>query len=60
MVTKLSLAPVGEPHRMMAIANGLTAAGIPHVVDMLRDGDEEPIWNLSEAINEILRNQKAA
>ncbi len=46
---------VGEPRRMMAIANGLAAAGIPHVVDMIRDGDQDPIWNLSESMDEALR-----
>lgn len=50
---------VGEPRRMMAIANGLAAAGIPLVLDMLRDGDQDPIWNLSEVLDKILRKQKA-
>jgi hypothetical protein len=48
---------VGEPRRIIAIANGLAAAGIPHVVDMLRDGDQDPIWNLSEMIDETLRKK---
>jgi hypothetical protein len=48
---------VGEPRRMMAVANGLAAAGVPHVVDMLRDGDQDPIWNLSEAIDGDLRKR---
>ena len=43
-----------EPNRMMAIANGLAAAGIPHVVEMLEDGDQEPIWNLSDSLADIL------
>src|SRR4051812_16337001 len=30
---------VGEPRKMMAIANGLAAAGIPEVVEMLSEGD---------------------
>ena len=51
---------VGEPRRMMAIANGLAAAGIPHIVEMLRDGDQDAIWNLSEALDEMLRKQKTA
>lgn len=51
---------VGEPRRMMAIANGLAAAGIPFVVDMLRDGDQDPIWNLSDGLDELLRNKKVA
>ncbi len=46
---------VGEPHRMMNIANGLAAAGVPQVVEMLREGDQDPIWNLSDALDEILR-----
>ncbi len=50
---------VGEPRRMMAIANGLAAAGVPHVVEMLRDGDQDPIWNLSEALDGILRKNAA-
>lgn len=50
---------VGEPRRMIAIANGLAAAGIPHVVEMLRAGDQDAIWNLSEALDELLRNNQA-
>lgn len=46
---------VGEPRRIIAMANGLAAAGIPHVVDMLRDGDQDAIWNFSEALDGILR-----
>ena len=47
---------VGDPHRMMAIANGLAAAGVPHIVQMLRDGsNQDPIWNLSDSLDEILR-----
>lgn len=44
-----------EPRRMMAIANGLAAGGVPYIVDMLRDGDQEEIWNLSENLEDILR-----
>ena len=46
---------LSQPRRMMAIANGLAAAGIPEVVDMLQDGDQDPIWNLSESINSVLQ-----
>lgn len=48
-----------EPRRMMAIANGLAAVGVPYIVDMLRDGDQDAIWNLSEALDEILRRNAA-
>lgn len=46
---------VGEPRRMIAIANGLAAAGVLHIEEMLK-GDQDPIWNLSDALDEILRN----
>ena len=44
---------VGEPRRMITIANGLAAAGVPHLEEMLK-GDDDPIWNLSTALDEIL------
>jgi len=47
---------VVEPRRMMSLANGLATAGFPHVMDMLKDGDAEPIWNLSEAIETLERD----
>ena len=45
---------VGEPRRMIAIANGLAAAGVPHIEEMLK-GDQDAIWNLSDALDEMLR-----
>lgn len=50
---------VGEPRRMMAIANGLAAAGVPLIVEMLRDGDQDPIWNLSDSLDCMLQEQEA-
>ena len=55
IATKDSVEIVGEPRRMMAIANGLAATGIPHVVEMLQDGDQDPIWNLSEALDHMFQ-----
>lgn len=51
---------VSEPRKMMALANGLAVAGLPKVIDMLKEGGAEPIWNLSDAVDEILREQNAA
>ena len=45
---------VGDARRVMAIANGLAAAGVPLVVDMLVEGDHSPIWSLSDALEEML------
>ena len=44
-----------DPRRMMSLANGLATAGFPHVMDMLKEGGAEPIWNLSEAIETLER-----
>ena len=49
-----SIEIVGEPRRMVAIANGLAAAGVPRLVDMLQGGDQDPIWNLSDALDGLL------
>ncbi len=46
---------VSEPRKMMTLANGLAVAGLPSIIEMLKDGDAEPIWNLSDAIDGILR-----
>ena len=48
---------VSNPRKMMALANGLAVAGLPNVIEMLKDGSAEPIWNLSDAIDLVLRNQ---
>ncbi len=49
---------VAEPRRIMTLANGLAVAGLPKVIEMLKSGDAEPIWNLSDAIDGILREQE--
>lgn len=51
---------VSEPRRMMALANGLAVAGLPKVVEMLKVGDADPIWNISDALDGLLRKEKAA
>lgn len=51
-----NLEVVQDPNCMMDIANGLAAAGVPHIVDMLNKGNQYPIWNLSDALDELLRS----
>ena len=51
-----NLEAVLNPRRMMDIANGLAATGVPHVVKMLSDGPQEPIWNLSDAFEKLLQS----
>lgn len=45
-----------RPTDIISMANGLAAAGIPGIVEMLTDGDERPIWNLSNAVERLLAN----
>lgn len=49
---------VSEPRKMMTLASGLAVAGLPEVLEMLKDGDAEPIWNLSDAVDVLLRKEK--
>ena len=48
---------VTDPTRMISIVNGLAAAGVPQVIDMLTEGKQPPIWNLSEALESLLTRQ---
>ena len=48
---------VSEPRRMLAIANGLAVAGLPKVIEMLKDGTDEPIWNLSDSLQATLHDR---
>ena len=47
---------VSEPRKIITLANSLAVAGLPKVIEMLQDGEAEPIWNLSDAIDRILRD----
>ena len=50
-----NLEVVQNPRRMMDIANGLAAAGVPHIVKMLSEGNQDSIWNLSDALDDLLK-----
>jgi len=43
-----------------ALASGFAVAGLPKVIEMLKEGDGEPIWNLSDSLDHIMRAGKAA
>ena len=53
------LSIASKPRQMLSIASGLATAGIPKVLEMLKDGDAEPIWNLSDAIDTLIRLQSS-
>lgn len=45
---------VTEPTRMFRIATELANAGIPKLVEMLEEGNSDPIWNISQSIANLL------
>jgi hypothetical protein len=51
---------VADPKQMMNIANGLAVAGFPKVLEMIKDGDGEAIWNLSEAAESLIKAKPTA
>ena len=56
IAVKDDLEIVLKPREMMDIANGLAAAGVPHIVKMLNEGPQTPIWNLSDAFEKLLQS----
>lgn len=56
IAVKGNLEIVLKPREMMDIANGLAAAGVPHIVKMINEGPQEPIWNLSVAFEKLLQS----
>lgn len=48
---------VAEPRKIMTLANGLAVAGMPKVIEMLKEGAGEPIWNLSDSVDKVLRGR---
>ena len=50
-----------KPRQIIAMANGLAAAGVPKVLEMLKeDRHQEPIWNLSEALEQKIKEAAQA
>ena len=43
-----------DPDRMMAIANGLAAAGVPEINEIIQSDEQPPIWALSDALHHML------
>lgn len=43
-----------NPPEIVSLANGLAAAGVPGIVEMLTDGDQLPAWNFMRAMENLL------
>lgn len=59
MLLAISLAKntaiVAEPAKIMNMANEYVAGGLPLVVDMLKDGDADAIYNLSDNLESVIK-----
>lgn len=51
---------VGEPRRIVTLINGFAVAGLPKVIAMLKSGDGDAIWNLSEEVEKLVKPKRAA
>lgn len=51
---------VSEPRKMMALAENFAVAGMQKVIEILKNGDAEPMFNLSDYIDSLLRKESAA
>lgn len=46
-----------SPSEVASLANGLAAAGVPCIVEMLTDGDQPPVWNFTRAMENLLAEE---
>ena len=47
---------VAEPGKIINLANEYAAGGLPDVIDMLKDGDADAIYNLSDNLEYAIKN----
>jgi hypothetical protein len=45
-----------EPREVLALASGFAVAGMDKLLQMIKDGGSEPIWNLSDELDRLLKN----
>ena len=48
---------VAEPGKIINLANEYAAGGLPDVLDMLKDGDADPIYNLSDNLEAVIKRE---
>ena len=48
---------VGEPAKIINLANEYAAGGLPDVIDMLKDGDADAIYNLSDNLESVIKRE---
>ncbi len=46
---------VTQPRKIMTLVNGLAVTGMRKMLEMLKDSEDDPIWNLSESLDSLFR-----
>jgi hypothetical protein len=46
---------VKEPREILQLASRFAVAGMPKLLRMLKDGESDPVWNLSDELDRLLR-----
>ena len=47
----------GEPAKIINLANEYAAGGLPDVIDMLKNGDADAIYNLSDNLEAVIKRK---
>ena len=50
---------IEKPSEIMDLANDLAATGLPKIIEMLKDGNAKPLWNLTDHIIDMLPSNKS-
>lgn len=50
---------VAQPRQIMQLANQLAAAGMSDVMDLLKNGDADAIYNLSDNLERVMKDKAA-
>lgn len=46
---------IRQPREILAIASGFAMAGMNRLLEMLTEGESEPVWNLSDELDRLLK-----
>jgi hypothetical protein len=51
---------VNQPREVLALASGFAVAGMDKLLKMIKEGDSDPIWNLSDELDHLLKKMHSS
>ncbi len=51
---------VNQPREVLALASGFAVAGMDKLLKMIKEGDSDPIWNLSDELDRLLKKMHSS